>query len=143
MSTLDPKKKSEFMRLTDGTRTSLSASFVSLLRSIARTGMSAPLHELAPIRVTNVEIRKKAEARKPTRLVGSGFVIRLGFPRGSTLISTPFAVAAGAAPTLGRTLLPRLGHVDRQLAALEFLIVKLFHGLVGLFRRGEFNESEA
>ncbi len=100
------------MKLTDGARTSLSASFVSLLRSIARTGMFAPLHELAPVRMTNVEIRKKPEARKPTRVVGSGFVIRLGFPRGSTLISTPFAVAAGAAPALGRTLLARSGHVD-------------------------------
>jgi len=67
----------QFMKLTDGARTSLSASFVSLLRSIARTGMFAPLHELAPVRMTNVEIRKKPEARKPMRLVGSGFVIRI------------------------------------------------------------------
>jgi len=37
----------QFMKFTGGAGTSLSAIFASFLCSIARTGMSAPLHESA------------------------------------------------------------------------------------------------
>jgi hypothetical protein len=53
---------------------------------------------------------------------------------------------AGAGPVAAVTrcaLFPRSGDVHRQRSAFKLFVVKLFHGLAGFFRRGEFNEREA
>src|SRR5438876_5973611 len=127
---------------------------------VVRSWKAPPTRSLERLRYVAHAFQRAGATRGPVRWKPSKSKRRSG--RAETversvcnLHSIAFATAAipattetasSASSSAARTRRPffaRPGDVNRKLAALEFLVVKHFDGLVGLLRRGILDEGEA